>query len=190
MSLTLFTIEEFEPRLSDEALLVEEFRILHSLNYNKQPGDTQGRERRRAIAECKYIYHRYDYRSEFSEYGDEERHVEALIAAGLPEDYTFSPELKACIDRFIELQDTRMLKVLTTAEKALDKLRLYLDSIDFSEKDKNDNLVHKPKEIMASIADLGNINKKLKELRKLVKAELKETATLRGDHEGGFDGAV
>lgn len=190
MSLTLFVIEDYEPRLSDEALLISEFKALHLLAYNKQAGDTQGRDRKRAISECRYIYHMYDYRSEFSEYDDEERHQESLLAAGLEEGYIFSDELKACIKKFVQLQETRMLKVLTTAEAALDKLRLYLDGIDFLEKDKNGNLVHKPKEIMASIADLGNINKKLKELRKLVKAELKETATLRGDHEGGFDGAV
>ena len=43
---------------------------------------------------------------------------------------------------------------------------------------------------MGSIADLGNVNKKLSDLRKQVKAELKETASLRGDHEGGFDSAT
>lgn len=189
MSLTLFQIIDFEPKLSDEALLIEEFKVLHSMQYNRQEGDTQGRNRKRAIQECRYIYHMYDYRSEFSEYDDEERHIEALQAADLHLEYEISKELKDCIDIFQQLQETRMLKLLETAEKALDKLRTYLDSIDFSEKDKNGNLVHKPKEVMASISDLGNVNKKLKELRKLVKAELKETEGLRGDHEGGFDGA-
>ena len=189
MSLTLFVIEDFEPRLSDEALLIEQFKVLHAIIYNRQPGDTQGRERRRAIAECKFIYQFCDYRSEFSEYDDVERHAEALLAAGLAEDYKISDEMQACIDIFLRLQVTRMLKTLDTAEQTLDKVREYYDSVDFSEKDEKGALVHKPKEIMASIADLGNVNKKLGDLRKQVKAELKETESLRGDHEGGFDGA-
>jgi len=189
MSLTLFVIEEFEPRLSDEALLVEQFKVLHAMSYNKQPGDTQGRLRNRAISECKYIYHFCDYRSEYSEYDDEERHIESLLSAGLPEDYQISEEMQACIDIFLALQVTRMLKTLETAEKTLDKLREYFEGIDFNEKDEKGALVHNPKNVMASIADLGNVNKKISELRKQVKAELKETESLRGDHEGGFDGA-
>ena len=189
MSLTLFTIEEFEPRLSDEALLIEEFKILHSLNYNKQPGDTQGRDRKRALQECRYLFHMYDYRSEFSEYEEKDRQIEALNAAALPLDYEISKELKDCIDIFVSMQETRMLKTLKTAETTLDKLRAYYDGVNFNEKDKNGNLVHKPKDIMASISDLGNVNKKLADLTKRVKQELKETETLRGDHEGGFDGA-
>jgi len=191
MSLSLFVIEEYEPRLSDEALLIEEFKVLYSLAYNKGKGDTQGRERRRAIAECQYIYHFCDYRSEFSEYDDTERNIEALLAAGLDEKYKISEEMQACIDIFLRLQETRMLKTLETAEKTLDKLRDYYDGIDFNERDpKSGAAIHNPKNVMASIADLGNINKKLGDLRKQVKAELKETESLRGDHEGGFDGAL
>ena len=189
MSLTLFVIEDYEPRISDAALLIEEFKVLHSLNYNKQPGDTQGRERKRAIQEARYLFHFCDYRSEYSEYKDEEKHEEALRAAGLPEDYKISEELQACMDVMFKTQDTRMLRTLRTAENTLDKVREYYDSVDFSEVDKNGALIHKPKDIMASISDLGNVNKKLADLTKRVKQELKETETLRGDHEGGFDGA-
>ncbi len=189
MSLSLFVIEDYVPRLSDQALLIKEFKALYTLGYNKRLGDTQGRERKRAIQECSFIYHCYDYRSEYSEYGEEERYKEALIAANLPEDYKFSPEFTACIDIFLSLQDTRMLKTLGVAEETLDKIRLYYQSVDFSEKDDKGALVHNPKNIMASITDLGNVNKKLSDLRKQVKAELKDTESLRGDHEGGFDGA-
>jgi len=190
MSLTLFVIEDYEPALSREALLIEEFKALYSNNYNKQKGDTQGRKKFRAIQECRFIYHYCDYRSEYSEYDDHERKLESLLAAGLPENYKFSPQMEACIKVFIKLQETRMLKTLKVAEEALDKLRVYLSSIDFSEKDKNGALIHKPKEVMGLIGDLGVYNKKLSTLQKQVKAELKETESLRGDHKGGFDGAI
>lgn len=190
MSLTLFIIEDYEPRLSDEALLIEEFKILYSLAYNRGKGDTQGRGRNRAIAECRFLYHYCDYRSEYSEYEDGERHEAALEAAGLDSRYNISKEMQACMNIFLKLQETRMLKTLVVAEHTLDKLRRYYNDVDFSEKDiKSGALVHNPKNIMASIADLGNVNKKLNDLRKQVKAELKETESLRGDHEGGFDGA-
>lgn len=192
MSLTLFSIIDFEPKLSDEALLIEEFKILHSLDYNKQSGDSQGRERKRAISECKYLYHFADFRSEFSEDNEADRHEASVRAAGLDaETFKTSPELDACIKLYTKLQKTRMLKTLDVAEETLDKLRDYYSTIDFSEKDPKSGLIlHNPKNIMASIADLGNINKKLGELRKLVKAEMKETASLRGDKESGHDGAV
>jgi len=189
MSLTLFVIEDYEPRLSDEALLIEEFRALYTLAYNKRKGDVQGRERKRAIQECRYIYHMFDYRSEFSEYEDDERHIEACVSAEIDKDYKQSKEMKACITIFNKLQETRMLKTLTTAEQTLDKVREYYNAVDFLEKDEKGALVHKPKDIMASIADLGSVNKKLGDLRKQVKAELKDTESLRGDHEGGHDGA-
>ena len=190
MSLTLFTIIDFEPRLSDEALLIKEFKALHLPAYNKQEGDSQGRERKRAIQECSFIYHFCDYRSEYTEYEDDDRKEESLLAADLPENFEISEELQACIDVFIKLQDTRMLKALAVAELTLDKLRVYYEKIDFNAVDKNGALLYKPKDIMASVLDLGNTNKKLNELRRLVKAEMKETASLRGDHVGGHDGAT
>lgn len=190
MSLTLFTIEDFEIKLSDEALLIKEFKTLYSLEYNKGPGDVQGRKRNRAIQECKFLYHFCDFRSEYTDYNKEERFTESVEAAGLPENFSSSTELVACIEVFIKLQETRMLKTLNVAENTLDKLRGYYDGIDFNEKDpKTGVIVHNPKNVMASILDLGNTNKKLSELRKLVKAELKETASLRGDKETGYDGA-
>ena len=189
MSLTLFTIVDFEPILSPEALLIEEFKVLHSLEYNKQEGDSQGRERKRAIQECRFLYHFCDFRSEYSEFEDDEKKEESRVAAGFNEDFEISNELQACIDVFIKLSVTRMLKTLDVAELTLDKLRKHFESIDFNERDKNGALVHKPKEVMASIADLGSVHKKIKELRKLVKEEMKETTTLKGDHEPGFDGA-
>ncbi len=191
MSLTLFSIENFDPKLSDEALLIEEFKVLHSLDYNKQEGDSQGRERKRAIQECRFLYHYCDFRSEYSEYRDEEKKEEARIAAQFDENFVISDELQACINVFVKLQETRMLKTLDVAELTLDKLRDYYEGIDFNERDiKSGAIVHNPKNVMASIADLGNTNKKLNELRRLVKAEMKETASLKGDHEGGYDGAT
>ena len=190
MSLTLFVIEDYEPKLSEEALLIQEFKDLYALSYNRRTGDHQGRLRVRAIEECRFIYHYCDYRSEYSEYEDDEKKEESLAAAGLANDYKISKEMQSCIDIFLRLQETRMLKTLEVAERTLDKLREYYEGVDFNTTDKNGALLHKPKDIMASVTDLGTVNKKLKELKKLVKAELKETESLRGDHEGGFDGAV
>ena len=189
MSLTLFTVIDFVPQLSEQAILIEPFRVLHTMAYNKRKGDTQGRERKRAIEECRYIYHMYHYASEFSEYDKEERHREALISAGLTEKFVISKELQACIDIFIKLQSTRMLKTLATAENALDKAREYYDSVDFTILTDKGELLHNIKNVMASISDLGVTNKKLEDLKKLVKAQLKETTALRGDHEGGYSTA-
>lgn len=190
MSLTLFSIVDFEPKLSEEALLIEEFKVLYSLPYNRQEGDSQGRERKRAIQECRFLYHFCHYKSEYTESNEEERFEESVSAAHLPETFVMSDELKACAGVVTKLQNTRMLKTLDVAELTLDKLRDYFKDIDFNEKDKGGALVHKPKEVMASIMDLGNTNKKLVDLRKLVKESMKETSSLKGDHEPGFDGAT
>jgi len=189
MSLTLFSIIDFEPKLSEEALLIEEFKVLFGLAYNKAKGDTQGRERKRALQECRYLYHKYDYKSEYSEYNETEKEVEALQAAGLPLDYKISKELQACGEVFIKLQDTRMLRALHTAEGALDKVDEYYKAVDFAELTLKGELLHNPDKVMTSISNLGIVNKKLSDLRKLVRSELKAAEGLRGDKEGGLDTA-
>ena len=160
-------------------MLIPEFKILWSLNYNKMKGDTKGLERRKGGAEIVFLYFYCDYRSEFAELSDEERKNRALISADLPDNYKISGELDDAIGMYRHLQETRELKLVSAAYKKVDKLQEYLDS-DSDVTDEN------YKAAMDSISKIGPLLKGLKDLEIQLKKQEAGNKGIRGGQESGF----
>jgi len=168
---------EIEPE-QETILLVPEFKVIWSLAYNKQEGDRDGRSRKRGRAELVYLYFYCDYRSEFSELSDVERKEAAMDSAGLNPDYTLSGELGAARDKYIELQETRELKLLNSAYGVVDKLRLYFEQIEITDTNS--------KSTIDNLSKLGPVLAGVKKLEDQVRKAQGNAGKARGGGERGF----
>jgi hypothetical protein len=178
--MTLFKLEDHEPIPSEEFYMIEEFKALFTLAYNKgYDGDSQGRARKRGHQEARFLYFYADYRSEFAKYNTVERINESLTAAGLDPDYVISDELRLAIGRYEKLRDSRNLRLIKSAWKAVDKLQAWFDDVDFTKPE------YDPKEVMSNIANIGKLIKGLETLQENVMAEEGQEAGSKGGAEKG-----
>ena len=191
----LYTIIDFKPEPTDEWLATEVAQKLHSLAYNKAPGDSDGRKRVRGRKEMIYIYFYCDYRSEFHNYPDDQRDRESLEASGLGENYIASPELIAAIGVYTHLINTgnMVLGLLESARIAVNKLKNNFGriSIEIEETDGLD-IVEKKMNIMGKLMDnLGKIPKVIKDMDSIEERVLKEESShtrIQGGAEIGRQG--
>ena len=178
----LFTLDQ-EYKVVPERetiMLIPEFAALWDKQYNagsgRRPGD--GRNRARARREITFLYFYCDYRSEFSQFSDQEKKAAALHAAGLPADYRISPRLQAAIDKYLEIQETRELKLLKAAYDTIDKLREYFENVEITD----DNAG----QIINNMGKIGGLLNGLKTLEEQVRKQQIGTGKVRGDHETGL----
>jgi hypothetical protein len=190
--MSLFTLNsDFEVELDKEYLAtVKEFsKILRRDRGSK--GDSKGLKKQQARREFSFIYNYCDFASPYIEYSDEERFQAAALGAGLPEDfqeaYESDEDLQAAVDVYEKLQETRSLKIIKTAYGVIDKLRIFLDDIDLTKTNAQGNFIHKPKDVMTNLKDLGPMLKKLEELEANVKRELAQSGRLRGGAKQGVE---
>lgn len=184
MTINIFTYENYQLELNKpEILLVPEFGELMSLKWNSgETGDKDGRKRERAFKAFAYIYLAYDWKSIFSESSEKERRDAALESSGLNEKYLEDPVLKAAIKRYVELQDTRITKLLKSAYRATDELRLFFDLVDLQERDpETGKYIFKSNDLMSNIASIAKTVEALQMLEHMVKKEKEKEKGLRGD---------
>lgn len=184
--MNVFTLEDYVPVPTQEFLLIEEFKDLFSHNYNLGfDGDKAGKAKRRGHCESRFLFFFCDYKSEFAKYPEEERKTEALTAAGLPEDYKISDKLEKAIERYNKLKTSRNLRLLRSANIAIDKLELYFRGIDFTALDADGNPKYNPKDVIANISNLGRVMEGLEKLEEAVAKEEAPEASARGDADKG-----
>ena len=170
-------------------LLVKEFKTLWDPERNKCKEDPKGLKRLRAWKEFKYIWLMIDWKSPYQQYLEQERHLAALEDSGLTDDEWNDPDFRAACRKYQEIKDSsRILSLIKTAYRTLEKMRVSLDNIDFEERDNNLKPIFKPKDVLADIASIGTMADKLKELEPSYKKDLLTTTSKnRGDVEEGFD---
>lgn len=184
--MNVFTIEDFIPVPTQEFLLIEEFKDLYTPQYNLGfPDDKGGKFKKRGLSESRFLFFYCDYKSEFAKYPEKERKEEALSAAGLPADYKISERLEKAIVRYNNLKTSRNLRLLKSANTAIDKLELYFNSIDFTELNAEGNPKFVPKDVIANIANLGKLMEGLDKLEEAVAKEESPEASARGDADKG-----
>jgi len=162
---------------------IKEFKaILHADKGSK--GDSVGRKKLHSLKVFTFIYHYVDFKSQFRDYPEEERHKEALLNAELVEkDITVT--VKDAIERYKSLQETRSLKLISSAYNALDLLREYFEDIDLEERDLNGRLVNSAKDLINNVKQVGGVIDGIRDLERIVKKELSENAGIRGQSSKG-----
>ena len=140
-----------------------------------------------AFKELTYIYLTLDFKSPYFKYLEQEKHTAALLDSGLTEKHLKDPVFVAAYHKYKEIQDADpVLSLIKTSYHTLYKTQVYLESIDFSERDDNGKPIFKPKDVMSDIATIGSLRLKLQELEVLHKTNQQAAAKVRGDIQQGF----
>lgn len=178
-----YTLELNKP----EVLLINEFEKLWEPKRNKVKGDAQGTQRQLAMKEFAYMYLVYDWKSPYSEYSDSEKIEAALEDSGLTNEQIQDKLLVAACKKYQELQQSRVLKLLNSAYRAVDELRRFFDEVDLQERDpETGKPIYKSNDIIANIANLGKTVGGLEELEYMVKKQKEKERGLRGQAQAGM----
>lgn len=172
-----------------EILLVKEFEKLYDSTRNKCKEDPKGTHRLRAWKEFKYIFLMLDFKSPYLEYIEQDRHEAAMEDSGLSQEEWDDPDFKAACRKYFEIKDSsRVLSLIKTSFRTLEKLRVFLDNLDFTDVDGNGKYLNDPKKTLESINQIGKMNDYLKELElNYKKDQMTASAKFRGDAEIGLD---
>lgn len=171
-----------------EILLVKEFAELMECDRNICEEDPRGSQGLRAYKEFSYIWLAIDWRSPYSDYAEQERHIEALRDSGITEEEFNNPEFRAACRKYRALQESnRSIKLLQAAQNTVDKFIDYFNSVDPQERDPlTGKPIFKVKDLIAEISNLSKVNDELNTLENMVKKELQEVSIIRGGAIEGF----
>lgn len=172
-----------------EILLVKEFATLYDASRNKCKKDPTGINRLRTWREFKYIFLMLDFKSPYLEYIEQERHEQAMKDSELTDKEWEDPDFRAACRKYMEIKDSsRILSLIKTAFRTLEKMRVFLDNIEFTDMDGNGKYLNDPKKVLESIGQIKKMNDYLRELENDYKKDQESTNTrYRGDVEIGLD---
>ena len=111
----------------------------------------------------------------------------ALADSGLDREVADTEIVKMMVARYTKIQETRILRSLKVANRTLDKLLNFMDSLDLDERDENGKLVHSASGVMKQISEIGKVAAGIEELEYMTKKEVESKGALRGeDTEAGL----
>src|SRR6185369_13043283 len=144
--------------VADEVKLVRQVQPLLTLAYNKgTKGDMDGRERKRAKQELKYLFLAYSFKSPYKDYNEAERLHEAKLECNFPTSWQESTELKALIPQFTKGTENKVMKMLQTVHRFMDKFEVHLNGLDLEERDKGGSYINSPREVIATLEKLPRL---------------------------------
>lgn len=185
-----FTLrEDYTVELNkEELLLVKEFEDLFSLKFNAgEKGDMDGRKRQKAFKVLAYIYLVHDWKSPYSEFSKKEKHDAALTDTGLTTEAVKEELVEKAIEKYLSLQDSRILKLLNSAYKAVDEIRMFFESINLTQLDPvTGKYMYSATDVMKNLSSLAKTVESMQQLESIVKKEKEQDKGLRGDIEPGM----
>lgn len=168
-------------------LLVKEFAKLWEPQRNKCKEDKSGELRLRAYKEFTYIYLVLDFKSPYFKYIEKDKHEAALADSGLKEEDLKDEAFLNAYHKYEELQDADpILSLIKTAYHTIYKMRIHLDSIDFSETDIDGKPLYKPKDVIGDLTSISKIRTELQTLEQLHKTNQEAAQAVRGGIELGM----
>lgn len=168
-------------------LLVKEFAKLWEPQRNKCKEDKSGELRLRAYKEFTYIYLVLDFKSPYFKYIEKDKHEAALADSGLKEEDLKDEDFLNAYHKYEELQEADpILALIKTAYHTIYKMRIHLDSIDFSETDIDGKPLYKPKDVIGDLTSISKIRTELQTLEQLHKTNQEAAQAVRGGIELGM----
>lgn len=170
----LVKVEDFQLKISDEALLVKPFRKLWNQDRS------QGKER--FYQQMSILYFCYDVASNYSYIiDDKERLKEVLFQEGI-QDFKPSADFKEAVEIYKKLSKTSSSELLADTRLVIEKMRQALTDIEFSDLDKKD-MPNAIKTVAMTIGLIPKLVKDLAEAENAVAKELEEQGKARGSQE-------
>lgn len=170
----LIKVEDFQLKVSDEALLVKPFRRLWNMDRS------QGKEQ--FYKQMSILYFVYSPSSNYSYILDEkERMKEVLEQEGI-KDFKMTSEFKAAVNAYKKLVKTSSSELLADTRLIIEKMRQALKSINFEDMEEKDapNAI---KTVATIVGMIPKLVKDLAEAEKAVAKELEEQGKARGSQE-------
>ena len=171
-----------------EFLLIKEFADLYELERNKCKEDKKGTKRLKAMKEFTYIWLKMNKKSPYSQYSEQEAHIEALRDAGLSQEEFDDPLFRQACRKYLEIRNKDKIgNMLRAAYNKVDDLTDYLDNIiDFNERDASGKPVFKVKDVIGELKQLGDVIQGIKTLELMYEKDQEAKSNLRADAQPGF----
>lgn len=173
----LFELNNSEPSITVEALLIPEFKTLYDRDKSK--------DKSKVTMEIAYIYYSTDYQSNYLAYTKDIR--EERLNEDFMNNKNYKPDqlVLAAMKKYEELQQTPTMNFLKAARHAQQATEDYFMHIDYSERDAKGNAVYKGTDVTKMLKDCAGIKDALDKLMEAVKKEQSNGGTQRGGGVGG-----
>lgn len=186
INMNLLQYKDYKVTISDEAWLVPSIRKLFTMDKTKNKDVF--------LNQMTYIYFYADVRSDYNYIDDIDEKSSTIISnEGLPKDFKVTPELDNAIEDYIRLTTTTSSALLRDSMIAAERLRKFLVSVDYNERDDKGKPVYAVNTVTSALKSIPEIAKSIKETERIVNQEMLEAGRARGgnEHKKLFeDGAV
>lgn len=170
----LITVENYELKIADEALLVKQFRRLWNMD--------RSASKEQFYKQMSLLFFCYSPSSNYAYIMDEkERMKEVMEQEGISE-IKNNAEFKAAVEVYKKLVKTASSELLEDTRLIIDKMRQALKSIDFNSLEDKD-AVNAVKTVATVVGMIPKLVKDLTEAEKAVAKEAEESSKARGSQE-------
>jgi hypothetical protein len=171
----IFDIINGEVSITPEALVIPAFKSIWDSDKSKSKD--------RAKDEIKYVAFLCDQiKSPYKDFPEWEK--AKVIKADLFKDKDWEPNetVKWACDAFSKMSETPAIRLLRASKSAVDKLAIYLESVDFEKLDTNGK-PYSARDVVFNLGNIGNLVKSLATLEEAVKREQSEGNRIQGGTE-------
>lgn len=174
--MNLLQYKDYKVTISEEAWLVPSIRRLFELDKTKSKTSF--------MDQMTFVYFYADVRSEYNYIDDSDERASAIITnEGLPKDFKTTPELIKAIDDYTRLTTTTSSALLRDSMIAADRLRKFLVSVDYNERDDKGRPVYAINTVTTALKSIPEIAKSIKETEKIVNQEIIDSGRTRGGND-------
>lgn len=171
----LLNIDNYELKVSDEAMLVKPIRVLFEKDTSPH--------KENFYSWMSYLYFMVDPRSSYNYIIDEKERAKAIIEQeGLKKGFKPDKDLQAAMNTYEKLVKTSSSELLQDVNMAITNVRKVLKSIDYSALDEKEK-VNALKTTTSIVAMIPKLVKDLSEAEKAVNKEIEESGRARGGNQ-------
>lgn len=170
----LITLENYEIKVADEALLVKPIRRLFNMDRSL------GKEK--FYQQMAVLFFTYDPRSNYSYIIDEKDRLKEVLAQEGITNFSNTAEFKNAVEAYKKLNTTASSMLLADTKTAINKVREVLKNVNFDQLDEKDK-VNALKTVTGVVAMIPKLVKDLADAEKAVSKEIAESGRARGSQE-------
>lgn len=171
----LIELDNYEIKVSDEALLVKPIRKLFNQDRSK------GKER--FYQQMSVLFFMYDPRSNYSYITDmDERMREVCSQEGI-EKFRETEDFKAAVEAYKKLTVTTSSLLLEDTRMAIGKVRKFLRTVDLNREDDKGKPLYTINSITSAIRQIPQLAKDLKDAETALNKEIGDSSKARGSQE-------
>ncbi len=153
-------------------LLISEFKKIWDADKTK--------DKDLALKIFAYIYFKSDFKSPYRNSKTvEELPVVLKVDLNLPKDFTETKDMQLAEAKYIDLQTTKSLKMILSAEKSLDQITKYFDAFDITKITAEDDKASAISKLMSNLKQVDEVATKLEFVKDKIAKEL-QTKKLSG----------